>query len=448
MPISSAAARLLYQETRALLTRLDRLRPFALSEPMVPAAGLFPNAQTAIEQALFNGRLELRDLIERFLAWLSGPGRLSTAAQAQRRYALLRLRFQAVLNEFDMFSEAVTQRSEHDNGPWLSGMDVVAADALAVPGGYYELPPVICYLDRAPGAAIRRVRTRLPGGFVNPVAIIRVPRERMIGSGIAGSLIHEVGHQAVALLDLLPSLRRELRGLQQGGADRDLWGVWDRWISEIVADFWSVARVGVVSTLGLISVVSLPRPFVFGIDLNDPHPPPWLRVKLSAAMGEALFPHRQWGRLATLWEELYPPLGIDQAPLTLLRRLEAQMPAFVSLLLNHRPARLGGRSLPEVLRTAAHAPERLTAVFASWLSNPAGMYRERPTTVFAALGQASANGLLTPEDESTLVGKLLTFWALKTTLDTSYECAVSGTRARDERLFSLARPSTTDTIVH
>ena len=35
--------------------RLDQLRPFALLEPMVAAAGLFPNAQSAIERMLFQG---------------------------------------------------------------------------------------------------------------------------------------------------------------------------------------------------------------------------------------------------------------------------------------------------------------------------------------------------------------------------------------------------------
>jgi len=34
-------------------------------------------------------------------------------------------------------------------------------NALALPG-FYEAPPVICYLDRGAGAAIRRARTRLP----------------------------------------------------------------------------------------------------------------------------------------------------------------------------------------------------------------------------------------------------------------------------------------------
>ena len=55
MSISPAAVDLLAQEARALLTRLDRLRPFALLEPMVAAAGLSPNSQSAIERMLFQG---------------------------------------------------------------------------------------------------------------------------------------------------------------------------------------------------------------------------------------------------------------------------------------------------------------------------------------------------------------------------------------------------------
>src|SRR5215471_17407302 len=240
MAIGSLAARILEEEARALMTRLDRIKPFALLEPMVPAAGLFPNAQSAIEQAMVEGRRELRRLIRGFLVWLGKSKSVATAEQAQRRLAILRLRFHAVLNEFDMFSDAITQRSEQDNGTWLSGLDIVAADALSLPGQFYELPPIICYLERGPGAAIRRARTRLPGGRRNPAAMIKVPRERMVGSGIASSLIHEVGHQGAALLDLVPSLRGALQGLQRAdAANRDMWALWERWISEIVADFWS-----------------------------------------------------------------------------------------------------------------------------------------------------------------------------------------------------------------
>ena len=251
-----------------------------------------------------------------------------------------------------MFSKAVTQRSEHDNGPGCPGSMWSRPMRWRCQAGYYDLPPLICYLDRGPGASIRRARTRLPGGRQNPVAIIRVPRERMVGSGIGGSLIHEVGHQAAALLDLVPSLRP---GAARPAARRR-------------------ARARAVGNLGAMDlrnrrrllvggarrrrrdtrpmgVVSLPRPFVFRIDLDDPHPTPWLRVKLSTAMGQALYPHPQWNHFAALWEELYPPAGLDAAQWLCCGGWKRICPAFVTLLVNHRLLRLGGQSLPEVMQT-------------------------------------------------------------------------------------------------
>jgi hypothetical protein len=283
---------------------------------------------------------------------------------------------------------------------------------------------VICYLDRGIGAAIRRARTRLPGGGDNPVAVVRVPRERMIGAGIASSLIHEVGHQAAALLDLVNSLRPVLKGLQVGaGRSSIAWQLWERWISEIVADLWSVARVGVASTLGLMGVVGLPRPFVFRLNLDDPHPIPWIRVKLSCALGRALYPHPQWERIAALWDAYYPLDGLDARRQEILTLLQEHMPGFVSLLINHRPKALHGRSLLEVLDTAERQPARLQSLFRSWRRLPPLMYRAPPSLVFAVLGQARADGRLSPENESELLGKLLTHWALRSTLDVSAACA-------------------------
>jgi hypothetical protein len=263
----------------------------------------------------------------------------------------------------------------------------------------------------------------MPGGGENPVAVIRIPRERMIGSGIASSLIHETGHQAAALLELVPSLEQVLRAKQQTARESSTWRLWERWISEIVSDFWSVARVGVVSTLGLIGVVSLPRPFVFRINVDDPHPTPWIRVKLSCAIGDGLYPHPQWQRVAKLWESYYPTAGLDDERRNLLARLEESLPEFVATLISHRPKALRGRSLREAMNVEQRTPGRLTQVFAAWNTAPELMYRAPPSLAFAVLGQARADGHMSPEDESELLAKLLTFWAMRSTLDASAYCA-------------------------
>jgi hypothetical protein len=422
MNASPYAHWMLEQEARALLTRLARVKPFVLNESMLLAASLLPTAQIAIERFLAKGRRELKQRVQDFLSWLRSAGRSASPEEAQRRFTFLRMRFNAVLTHLDLFNNVITQRSESETGVWLSGLDVVSADALALPG-CYAAPPVICYLERGVGAAIRRARTRLPGGGENPVAIIRVPRERMVGSGIASSLIHEVGHQGAALLELVPSLRPVLQARQRASDAPLVWQLWDRWISEIVADFWSIARVGIASTMGLIGVVSLPRPFVFRLNMHDPHPIPWIRVKLSCAIGNALYPHPQWQRLANVWESYYPVTGLDDKRRQLLRSLETGMPEFIRVLNNHRPEALRGRSLLEAMATAERTPVRLMALFGAWQRAPMQMYRSPPALVFAVLGQAKADGKLSPEDEGDLMAKLLTYWAMRSTLDMSEVCA-------------------------
>jgi hypothetical protein len=422
MPASSYAHWMLDQEARALLARLARVKPFVLSEPMVLAASLLPAAQIAIERFLTKGRRELRERIQGYLSWMHGEGKQAPPDEIQRRFVFLKLRFNAVLAQLELFYQVIGQRSESEQGVWISGLDVVAADALALPE-FYEAPPVICYLDRGIGGAIRRARTRMPGGGENPVAVIRIPRERMIGSGIASSLVHETGHQAAALLGLVPSLRQILQDKQRAVQQPMPWRLWERWISEIVADCWSVARVGVVSTLGLIGVVSLPRPFVFRINVDDPHPAPWIRVKLSCAIGDGLYPHPQWKRIADLWESYYPLADLDGERKKLLAQLQQTLAEFVTIMIDHRPQALRGRSLREAMKVEERTPARLAALFSAWNKAPPQMYRASPSLVFAVLGQAKADGGLSPKDESDLLAKLLTFWAMRSTLDASAYCA-------------------------
>jgi hypothetical protein len=409
--------RILSQEVGALEARLTGLQPFALHEPMVPAAAPAPAAMAAIERRLRRDRDEILARIGAFRGWLASPGFDSQADAAQAKFSVLRMRSNAMLSDYEIFAAALTQRSEHSNGVWLAGLDVAATDALTLDRGYFEPPPLLCYLDRGFGAAIRRARTRLPGGKLNPVAVIRIPRERMVGSGIASSLVHEAGHQGAALLGLVDSLRFTLAGLARGdGADGLAWTLWGRWISEIVADFWSVARLGMASVLGMMAVVSLPRAFVFRVSAVDPHPTPWIRVAMCCAMGQMLYPHADWRRLASAWEELYPLEELSPSQEEAFTQLGRTLSAFVTLLVEHRPRALQGVSLGEALRCSEVEPDRLRYFYRSGLAPTARTALTlRPVAGFALAAQARLDQVLEPAGETRLIAALLRSWALRRT---------------------------------
>ncbi len=404
-------------EARSLLARLDQLRPLALHETMVPAAALPPRASLKMERFLHAGRTLLRGQVRDYLAWLEGPGFSASPAEQQSEFVRIRMRFNAILAQFDMFTEVVTQRSEHWTGVWLAGLDALAADALSVVRQVQNPPPTVCYLARGAGAAIRRARTRLPGGDLAPIAIIRIPRERMVGQGIASSLVHEVGHQGAALLDLVASLRPDIaRARRRTGPAAPVWSAFERWVSEIVGDLWSVATLGISATVGLLAVVSLPSYFVFRPSGDDPHPIPYVRVLLSCAMGRALYPHPQWGQMEATWKAMYP---VEQLPVQRqdeFALMEEQLPAFVRVLVNHRPPSLHGVPLGGAFPLRQRTPARLAQLFGAWNGDLAVMARQPPSLVFAVVGQARAAGRLSPEAESDLLSTLLSVWALRSSL--------------------------------
>ena len=139
MTADPAATWLLEQETRALLTRLAAVRPFALQETLVPAAAISPAALSAIERYLIRGRQVVGGQVHEFLTWLHHEGRMAPPEEQQRRFTAVRLGFHTTLSQMDLFSEVITQRSEHETGVWLSGLDV---DCVAIPDA--AMPPRPC----------------------------------------------------------------------------------------------------------------------------------------------------------------------------------------------------------------------------------------------------------------------------------------------------------------
>jgi hypothetical protein len=239
----------------------------------------------------------------------------------------------------------------------------------------------------------------------------------MVGHGIASSLVHEVGHQVAALLALAESVRGELapRDPPSSPEERSR-QCWRNWISEILADLWSVGHLGIGATVGLLAVVSLPRFFVFRPSGDDPHPIPYIRVLLSATMGEALYPHPQWALLRQTWKDFYPLAGLQADRRQELETLEATMPSFVQGLLAHRPPSLQGASIGDLLPSGARQPAHLIELHERWRDDVAVLARQRPSLVFAVVGQARAAGRIAPEAETQLLSSVLSAWAVRSTL--------------------------------
>jgi len=138
-----------------------------------------------------------------------------------------------------------------------------------------------------------------------------------------------------------------------------------------------------------------------------------------ARHSERLYPDPQWRRLAAVWRAMYPVEGVPPRLAAALADLEATIPDLVTMLVGHRPFPLGGHRLGAVLRNPEVCRDALQRRFAAWRAEPDGMHRAPPTVAFAVLGQARASGLLTPEREARLLRRLITDWAVTSTLATA-----------------------------
>jgi hypothetical protein len=395
--------RLLRDELDALGARLDRLRPFKLLIPMTVAA----QPSKAVLERIDHYMLEQKRSLASKLDAIKTEFALSSLSldQQHRECVRLKLLFNQVLEQFDIFADGLTQRSEQTHDLWLSGLDVAANDALWYPDKRPRAE-LMTYLDRGLGAAIRRARTRLPGGGENPVAMVRIPRERMVGIGIAGSLFHEVGHQASHDLGLLSRSEQLLKTRMAHSTNLN---TWLQWRSEILSDVWALSRLGVAATLGLMSVLSLPNSMVYRPHENQPHPIPWIRMMLSFEVGEQLFPDPQWQALRRSWLLRYPlRQSNDQA---FYRALLADMPQFVQTILMLSTARQEP-PLIEHSSYRARTPHQLRG----WIKRKSdlvdALFKLSPTKALSVIGQARSDGVINSEIETLWVHRLLQHWAL------------------------------------
>lgn len=414
MQSSSYITEFIANEAEAMLTRLKQLKPFTMTVSMVKSATVSDAAFNGVNKHLKQAKRKLQLSVIAFIRKLRHEnleGDIDPVA-LQHQFAMLKLRFNSILDQLDIYSDVLTQRSEQETGTWLRGLDIFAEDGLLPGKKYFEMPALMVYLDRGHGAAIRRARTRLPGGDLNPVAVIQIPRERMCGNGISASLVHEVGHQGAELLGLTLALKM---ATHETGArktkNKKAWIYFERWVSEIVADFWAIAQLGIGATQGLMGVVSLPAYFQFRLDLNDPHPAPYVRVMLSCRTGEMLFPDPQWQRLERLWNSFYPTEKLPEHKRQDLRELMEEMPEFIRLMINLRLKALNNQRLVEIFPVAERQPHLLREYYREIKKNRSILKHIPPTLLFAVVGQAKADFKLCAKSESRLIQNQLTNWA-------------------------------------
>jgi hypothetical protein len=400
-------------EAASMLHRLKQVKPFSMTMTMVKSAAVSDAAFAGVNLHLEEKRNKLMRSVLSFLRYTESHRNTAiNVSTLQNRFAALKLRFNNILDQLDIYADALAQRSEPETGTWLRGLDLLAHDGLRCGKKFYEIPPLMVYLDRGHGAAIRRARTRLPGGDENPVAVIQIPRERMVGNGIASSLIHEAGHQGAELIGLTKALKE---ATAQEGAKKTrnqrAWIYFERWVSEIVADFWAIAQLGVTATLGLMGVMTLPSYFQFRLDLEDPHPAPYVRVMLNCCIGAILFPDAQWKKLEEMWKQFYPTAGLPEQKQQDIAALNEEMPAFIRLMINLRLAALNKKRLIEIFPVAERQPRMLREVYEAALINRSLFKRMTPMEFFAVIGQAKADHRITAHAESHLLQTQLTRWA-------------------------------------
>jgi hypothetical protein len=139
----------LINEAESLVSRLKQVKPFAMTMPMVRAASVSTTALNAIMDLLESGKEKLYESIDAFIKKVNqAKQQRSGASILQTEFTIQKLRYNSILDQLDIFADVLSQRSEHDTGIWLAGLDVLAEDGLRIGEGYFEIPSLMVFRAR------------------------------------------------------------------------------------------------------------------------------------------------------------------------------------------------------------------------------------------------------------------------------------------------------------
>ena len=434
--MSPFAAWMLTQEARALLTRLSRVRPFALLEPMVPAANLLPHAQIAIER--LPGRWGVATCargttLSRLAAW---------ARQAQRhgRGGAAALLVPAPEVQCGAHAVRSLQRRHHSAqrtrvrrlavGAGCRGSRCAGTAAAATIASRRSSATWIAAPAPRSGARARGCRAAAiePGGGHPRAARTHGRQRHRVVAGARGRATRPP-RCSTSWHRCAPCCAACSAGRRPTAVG---WQLLERWISEIVADFWAVARVGIASTMGLIGrrqpaarfrVPGQSRRSASGaLDPRDAQlrdgPGACIRIRSGAGL-------QRCGRRSIRSTASTPNAAA-------LPRSAAAHHAGLRGAAHAAPARVAARTLAD--RGAAMSPSgsRRGSRAVSGLVPPPRrqMYQAPPSLVFAVIGQATSRRPRDARGREPAAGEAADPLGAGSTLDTAFACATAPRAAR------------------
>jgi hypothetical protein len=200
---------------------------------------------------------------------------------------------------------------------------------------------VLTYLDKGLGASILRAGARLWDASLSPAAAIKITHHNLCQPT---SMIHETGHQVAHLAGWTDELGEALQAcvepLSSVAAQ-----IWRSWASEVAADVYAFALLGYAPLPALATVVDGSTPEVFRLQLGDPHPFGWLRVRLGVALCRDWFGAGPWDTLEQAWIARHP---LDAAPplaAEVARASEPLLPSLARVCLRDPMRAWGGTAL-------------------------------------------------------------------------------------------------------
>ena len=278
------------------------------------------------------------------------------AAEWRRRLVALRRAYFRTEAMIDFFADALATRASPRTGALLRACDHIATRSMAevlAPLGR-QVPSALVFLEKGPGAAILRGGLILNDGLTpNPVAAIRITRHNLLR---ATALIHEAGHQVAAMLGWVPELAARIRALPFADEARSAWA---SWASEIAADAFALAHTGFASLLALRDVVDGDHAAAFQFIPGDPHPIPYLRVELSAAVLRRAYGAGPWDETIAEWRRAHPLHAAPHDVAALARASAPLLPGVADAMLWSRYPAFGGRALSEVIDPERVSPRAL-----------------------------------------------------------------------------------------